>query len=218
MSFVTVSRNRAKNFVQTVLARDAAEIAAQEAEIQRRVKQEVAKLRDAALAEAKTEGEEAIRAEMAPQQEKLIQALAVLENSIAQLAAPLAHKEEELAGLVLDMAFLLARHIAGGESGNAKAELARLVKTLLQEAAKERGPRQSMRLHLNPSDLSTLKGQLAEETLALVPDDSIAQGGALLELLTEEGDRLDKAEWDAKLENRFTTIHAALALPGKDTA
>ena len=38
MSFVTVSRSRNKNFVQTVLAQDAAALAAQDAEIQRRVK------------------------------------------------------------------------------------------------------------------------------------------------------------------------------------
>ncbi len=116
------------------------------------------------------------------------------------------------------MAFLLARHIAGGESGNAKTELAGLVKDLLQEAAAERGPRQSLRLRLNPSDISTLKGKLPEESAALVADDAIAPGGALVELLTEDGDRLDKAEWDASLESRFATIRAALALPGKDPA
>jgi flagellar assembly protein FliH len=216
MSFVTVSRNR--NFVQAVLAPDAAAIAAQEAEIQRRVKQEVAKLRDSAMAEAKATGEEATRAALVPQQEKLAQTLAVLEQAIAQLAAPLAQKEQDLAKLVLEMAFLLARHIAGGESGDAKTELASLVKNLLQEAAAERGPRQSLRLRLNPSDISLLKGRLPEESAALVADDAIAPGGALVELLTEDGDRLDKAEWDAGLESRFATIRAALSLPGKDPA
>ncbi len=73
MSFVTVSRNR--NFVQAVLAPDAAAIAAQEAEIQRRVKQEVAKLRDTVMAEAKAAGEEATRAALMPQQEKLVAGL-----------------------------------------------------------------------------------------------------------------------------------------------
>ncbi len=216
MSFVTISRGR--NFVQTVLAKDAAEIAAQEAEIQRRVKQEVAKLRDSAAAEAREAGEEAARAAMAPQQERLRQALAILEQASAQLTAPLARKEHDLAELVLDMAFLLARHIAGGESGEARHELAGLVKTLLEEAAAERGPRQTLRLRLNSSDMPALKGKLPEAELDLVADDSIAPGGAMVELLPEEGSRLDKAEWDATLESRFTAIRSALALPGKDTA
>lgn len=216
MSFVTVSRNR--NFVQTVLAQDAAEIAAQEAEIQRRVKQEIAKLRDTATAEAKAAGEEAARAAMGPREAKLAQRLGVLEQAIAQLAAPLAQKEHDLAELVLDMALLLARHIAGGESGDARTELPGLVKTLLQEAAAERGSRQILRLRLHSSDIPILQDILAGEALEMLPDDSITPGGALLELLTDDGDRLDKAEWDARLESRFTTVRSALTLHGKNPA
>ncbi len=216
MSFVKISRNH--DFVQTVLARDAAEMAAQEAEIQRRVKQEITKLRDTTMAEVKAAGEAAARIETALQREKLARALTLLEQTAEQLVAPLALKEQDLAELVLDMAFQTARHIAGGVSGNARAELAGLVKTLLQETATERGPKQSLRLYLHPSDLSTLKGLLPDETLMLVPDDGITPGGALLELQTDDGDRLDKAEWDARLESRFTALRAGLALPGDDMA
>ena len=216
MSFVTTSRNRA--FVQTVLAPDAAEIAARETEIQRRVKQEVAKLRDAAVTEAKEAGEAAARAAMAPQREKLVQTLAVLEQAMAQLAAPLALKEQDLTELVLDMGFQLARHIAGGASGNARAKLAGLVTNLLREAAAERESRQTLRLHLHSSDVATLREKLPCEMLELVPDDSITPGGALLELLNDEGDRQDKAEWDARLESRFSTLRAGLGLPGDPAA
>ena len=216
MSFVTSSRNR--NFVQTVLAPDTAEIAARDAEIQRRVKQEVAKLRDTTMAEAKEAGEAAARAAMAPQHEKLARMLSLMEQGVDQFVAPLALKEQDLTELVLDMAFQLARHIAGGESGNARAELAGLVKCLLKEAAAERGPRQTMRLHLHPSDIPALREQLPGEALALVPDDSITPGGALLELVAEDGDRLDKTEWDARLESRFTALRESLALPGEAAA
>ena len=216
MSFVTSSRNR--NFVQTVLAPDTAEIAARDAEIQRRVKQEVAKLRDTTMAEAKEAGEAAARAAMVPQHEKLARMLSLMEQGVDQFVAPLALKEQDLTELVLDMAFQLARHIAGGESGNARAELAGLVKCLLKEAAAERGPRQTMRLHLHPSDIPALREQLPGEALALVPDDSITPGGALLELVAEDGDRLDKTEWDARLESRFTALRESLALPGETAA
>lgn len=216
MSFVTISRNR--DFVQSVLARDVAEIAAQEAEIQRRVKQDVAKLREAAAAEARDEAQAAARAALQAQQEKLATAIESLEQAAAQLAAPLARKEQDLAALVLEMALLLARHIAGGESGNASTELAGLVRHLLQEAAAERGPRQTLRLRLNAADLSVLQGKLSEDGLTLTADDAITPGGAMLELLTEDGDKLDKTEWDASLEGRFAALRTALALPGKDPA
>ena len=162
--------------------------------------------------------EAAARAAMAPQREKLVRTLAILEQAAAQLAAPLALAEQDLAELVLDMGFQLARHIAGGESGNARTELARLVKTLLKEAAAERGPRQTMRLHVHPSDIPALQEKLPGEALALVPDDSITPGGALLELVAEDGDRLDKTEWDARLESRFTALRESLALPGETAA
>ncbi len=77
MSFVTISRN--KTFVQNVLSQDAAEIAAQEAEIARRVRQEVAKLREAAEAEARTAGEAAIRSAMAPRAAALETAIAAVQ-------------------------------------------------------------------------------------------------------------------------------------------
>lgn len=216
MSFVTASRNR--HFVQTVLAPDTADIAARDAEIQRRVKQEIAKIRDAAMSEAKEAGEAAALAAMAPQREKLARMLSVMEQGAAQFAAPLALKEQDLAELVLDMALQLARHIAGGESGNARAELAGLVKNLLKEAAAECGPRQTIRLHLHPSDIPGLSEQLPGGALALVADESITPGGALLELTAEDGDKLDKTEWDARLESRFTALRESLALPGETAA
>jgi len=209
MSFITISRNKA--FVQNVLSQDAAEIAAQEAEIARRVRQEVAKLREAAEMEARAAGEAASRAAMAPRTAALETAIAAVQEAAAQLVAPLAQKERDLAELSVELAYLLARHISLGNDAS-QGGLHGLVTKLLGEATAERGARQMLRLRLNPADLLQLDGKIPPESAQLVADDNIAPGGACVEIVTPDGDPVDKVEWDATLHGRLETIRAALGL------
>jgi len=214
MSFVTISRNKA--FVQSVLSQDAAEIAAQEAEIARRVRQEVAKLREAAEAEAREAGEAAVRAVMAPRTAALETVIAAVQEAATQLIAPLAQKERDLAELAVELAYLLARHISlGADAGPANQQgggLQTLVTKLLDEAGSERGARQILRLRLNPADQLQLDGKFPPETAQLVADEKIAPGGACVEIVTPDGDPVDKIEWDATLHGRLETIRAGLGL------
>jgi hypothetical protein len=102
----------------------------------------------------------------------------------------------------------------GGEAG----ALHGLVDKLLDEAAAERGARQSVRLRLNPADHLQLEGRIGPEAASLIADDKIAQGGAVVEIVTQDGDPVDKVEWDATLHGRLETIRVALGLPdtGRD--
>ncbi|WP_298215975.1 FliH/SctL family protein [Acidocella sp.] len=213
MSFVRASRQR-ETSVQHVLTADTAELAARDAEVQRRVKQEVARLRESVMAEAKAAGEMAAQEQMALSQAALAQALSALAEAQRQMEAPLAVLEDHLAELCVEMAFLLARHIAGGESGSARAELAGLVKRLLHDAAAEAGPGQTLLLRLNPADAARLQPALAGREVKIIADDAISPGGALVEMRNAAGDPLDRTEWDARLENRLAAIRAALDLPG----
>lgn len=217
MSFVTVSSSRNKAFVQAVLSQDSASIAAQEAEIARRVRLEVSKLREKAEAETRAAMEEAARAALAPQTEALSSACAALSEVWAQIAAPLAQKERDLAELVTELSFLLARHIIGAEAASNPAGLQNMVIRLLEEAAAERGPRQSLVLRVNPVDHAHLIAHVPADTASLLADEKIAQGGALVEIIAPDGDPLDKIEWDATLAGRLETIRNALALPGGPT-
>jgi flagellar assembly protein FliH len=214
MSFVTISRNKA--FVQNVLSQDAADIAAQEADIARRVRQEVGKLREAAEAEGRAAGEGAARTLMAPRAAALETAITALAEAAGQLTAPLAQKERDLAELSVELAFLLARHISLGAEASS-AGLHGLVTKLLDEAASERGARQVLRLRLNPADQLQLDGKFPPETAQLVADDKITPGGAVVEIITPDGDPVDKIEWDATMQGRLETIRAALGLhkPGQ---
>ncbi len=214
MSFVTVSRGRGKAFVQAVLAQDTANLAETEAEIVRRVRQEVSRLREKAESEARTEAQAQVRAAMEPQAAALQSAAAALQSAWAQLAAPLAQKERDLADLVTELSFLLTRHITGAEAATNPASLQSLVTRLISEAAAERGPRQSLLLRLNPADHAHLLPLIPAETASLLADEAIAQGGVLVEIIAPDGDPLDKIEWDASLTGRLETIRAALTLPG----
>jgi len=214
MSFVTVLRGRGQAFVQAVLAQDTATLAAQEAEINRRVRTEVNRLREQAEAEGRAQGAAGAEAALAQNQAALNTALAALDAAWHQLAAPLAQKEHDLAELAVELSFLLARHITGIEVAANPASLQGLVTRLIAEAAAERGPRQSLLLRLNPEDHAYLHKRIPAETATLLADNTIARGGALLEIITPEGDPIDKIEWDATLNGRFDAIRAALALPG----
>lgn len=222
MSFVTISQGRNRTFVEAVLSQDAASIAAQEAEIARRVRLEVGRLRAAAEAEGRAqgrtegraEGEAAARAALAPQAAALQTAIAALAEAGNQLAAPFAQKERDLAELVTELSFLLARHITGVEAAANPAGLHSLVTRLLAEAATERGPRQSLLVRLNPADHVHLSALIPPGTASLLADETIAPGGALVEIVAPDGDPLNKIEWDATLAGRFETLRNALALPG----
>jgi flagellar assembly protein FliH len=214
MSFVTVTTGRGPDFVKAVLAQDAALAASQEAELARRVRSEVAKLRHQVEAEARAAAEAAFRAESAPQTEALNSALAALNQAWGQLAAPLAQKEHDLAELVTELAFLLAKHIIGAEAAANPASLHALLTQLLEEAAAERGPRQTLLLRVNPTDHAYLSPRIPAEVAHLLADEKIAAGGALLEIITPDGDPIDKIEWDATLSGRLETLRTALTLPG----
>jgi flagellar assembly protein FliH len=216
MSFVTVGRQRGQAFVQAVLAQDAAQLAAQEAEIARRVRQELAKLKAEALAEARAAGEAEARAAMAPGQARLERALALLDAALAQLAAPLAGKEAELAGLVTELGFVLGRHLAGVELTTQPAGVQALVARLLAEAASARGAAARLILRLNPADAPVFAGQEASRQATLVEDPAVAPGGVLLELVDAEGEAAPLASWDATLAGRIAALRAALALPPEE--
>jgi len=213
MSFVRPSRNGGKAFVAAVLAQDAAAIAERDADITRRTRLEVAKLRAQAEAEGRAAGEAAARAAMAPQEAALGQAAAALAAAAAQLTAPLAHMEHELAALVTELGFLLARHIAGAELTANPDAMQTLVTRLLAEAASERSPTQTLIIHLNPADIPSLTPHIPATAATLAPDPTITPGGARAELTTPDGDPLNKTEWDATLPGRFNTIRTSLGLP-----
>lgn len=209
MSFVLVPRDKTRSKLepQPVPVPDEAAL---ELEVQRRVRDELERLRQSTIAEAKTATETALRKASLPLEQQLQQALSALEEAAAQLTIPLARKEQYLADLSLDMAFQLARHIIGVTVTTDREPLLTLITDLLREAGTGRMPQQNLTVRLHPSDLSFIKEKLPETGFSFVADDSLSPGGALVELTQQDADPLDKTEWDARLENRLGIIQKAI--------
>lgn len=214
MSFVKISRREQKNKDGTpnVLSPEAE---AQEQEIRNRVQQELDRLRQKVMEEAAEAAAIEARASLQAVELQLRQALSALENACSQLSAPLAQREQDVAELVLDMAFQLASHVVGEHVTRDQAPLMALVTRLLREASAEQTARQRLILRLNPADISSLKNIPQGPDIDLVADAGLSPGGAVVELIAKEGDQLDKAEWDARLESRLEALRKALLLPEK---
>lgn len=212
MSFVLVPRRRAPAPAAAAMAPDPAAL---EAEIALRAGQEVARLRAQAEAEGRAEGEAAGRlAAQACAVAGLDPAIAALREAWSQLAAPLAQKERDLAELVTDLAFALARHIVGAEVRDNADSLKALVARLIGEAEAECRPGQSIVVRVNPADHALLAPAWQIENAHLLADAQISQGGAMVELIAPDGGPAGKIEWDATIETRLGEIQAALALHG----
>lgn len=217
MSFVLVPRRSADAPMPEPPPPDpaVADTAALEADIAQRVGQEVARLRAQAEAEGRAQGEAQARdAAQAQTAAALEPAIAALREAWTQLTAPLTRKEQELAELVTDLSFSLARHIVGAEVNANADSLKSLVARLIQEAASECGPRQSIVVRLNPADRDLLDPVVQIDNAHLLADAAVSRGGAVIEIIAPDGDPIDKIEWDATIETRIELVRAALALRG----
>jgi len=191
---------------------------AQSADIAARVKREVERLRAQAESEARAlgaqEGRAAAKAEAAA---ALDSALAALREARRQLETPLAGLEDDIAEMVTDLAFVLARHIIGVEVANSARSVRALVAQLVREAASERNPGQSIFVRLNPEDEKTMQGEDDPDIAGLIGDATISRGGAIVEIISS-GDQLERIEWDATIEARLAALHDGLALRDEEAA
>ncbi|HTI00219.1 MAG TPA: FliH/SctL family protein [Acidisoma sp.] len=217
MSFVLIRKEPEP--VTAVGSEEAAAAVAAEAEaaaqrIAECVAERVAALRGAAEAEGRAAGEAETRAAAEAArigQEKAVRtAISAFSAATAELMAPLARKEHDLAGLITELAFMLARHVVRQEVALRPDSLRALVATLLDEAVRERHSGQSIVVRLNPQDHTVIAPQFDLPQVHLLADGQIERGGTLVELLTSDGDPIDKIEWDAQIGSRLETLRAAL--------
>jgi flagellar assembly protein FliH len=196
-----------------------ADDAAQTAELARRVRQEVERLRAKAEQEGRAAGMAAgLAAARIEAAAALGPATAALREAWAQLAAPLAQQQLEIATLVTELAFSLARHIVGATLQANPDGLTTLVERLIKEAAAERSPRQTLLVRVNPADYDLLAAVLALDQAQLLADEAITQGGAMVEIVAPDGDPVDKIEWDATIETRLAAVQEALGMAPEGVA
>lgn len=219
MSFVIVKQIYEATSPERLLQM-AEEAAALEVTISERVAQEIKQLRQQAEAAGRAQGEAEARsaalAEQATQEAAVNAAVSAFGAAWAQLSAPLAQKEKELAELITELAFMLARHIIGVEVTLNAEGVKLLVDALLTEAARERGAQQSIVIRLNPEDHAVLEPYVRIDHAHMLADTHVARGGTIIELIAPGGDPIDKVEWDAQIETRLETMRSALSLGDDD--
>jgi flagellar assembly protein FliH len=216
LSFVIVKQAAPDGMAAGAMPLGAADLARIEAEAEARIEREVSRLRVAAEAEGRARGEaEARRAGQAAQaahDAAVALAITALDSAWQQLIAPLAQKEETVAELVTELAFVLARHIIGLEIALQPDSVKSLVDGLVAEAIRTRAAQQTIVIRLHPEDQALLAPYTAIEHAHLLADTQITRGGTMVELIAPGGDPIDKVEWDATIETRLGTVRAALGL------
>lgn len=185
--------------------------------IAERTAQAIADLRAGIEAEAQAAGAAAAQREAAEQraaaEAQAAQAMQALAEAARQLAAPLGRKEDALADLVVDFGFRLARHLLLEQVAFDPGSVRTLIESILQQALRERTHEQSILLRLNPADHAALASEFDRPHLTLIADETVAQGGARVDLVAVNGDPLHKVEWDAEIETRLATLREALLIP-----
>lgn len=217
MSFVLVQKE--PETALAAMSEEAAAMAAAEVEataqrVADRVAERVSALRSAAEAEGRAAGEAMARAAAEAarigQEAAIATAISAFSAAAAEFVAPLAQKEQELAALVTELAFMLARHVVRQEVILRPDSVRSLVATLLDEAVRDRHSGQSIVVRLNPQDHALIAPQFDLAQVHLLADGQIERGGTLVELLTGDGDPIDKVEWDAQIGSRLETMRSAL--------
>ncbi|WP_459696813.1 FliH/SctL family protein [Acidisoma sp. C75] len=175
----------------------------------------MAELRAVVEAEAEARGaataeREATRLRLA-QETQMEQAMRTIGAIQAELAAPLAQKERALADLVVDLGFRLARHLLLQEVSLSQASVQAVVERVLQQAVHERTHEQSIVVHAHPSDEAALAHLCQADRITLLADEAVQRGGARIELVTTDGDPINKVEWDAEIGSRLEELRQALS-------
>ncbi len=216
MSFVIVKPAQTDAMAASAVLPAPPDLARIEAEAEARIAREVSRLRVQAEADGRARGEaEAQRAAQAAQaahDAAVALAITALDAAWQQLISPLAQKEEAIAELVTEFAFVLARHVIGLEIALHPDSVKPLVDGLITEASRMRAAQQSIVVRLHPEDHALLAPRTAIEHVHLLADTQITRGGTIVELIAPSGDPIDKVEWDATIETRLATVRAALGL------
>lgn len=216
MSFILVRKPSETAAPAAVMTEEekAAAAKAMERKVAEQVAATVAEARVAAEAEGRAAGEAAAQAAAAAtridQEKAVTAAVSAFSAAAAELTAPLAHKEQDLALLVTELAFLLARHIIRQEVSLRPQSLSGLVAELLEEATRERQSGQTIIVRLHPQDHALIAPQFDLPQVHLLADAQIERGGTLVELLTQDGDPIDKVEWDGRIGSRIEALRHAL--------
>ncbi len=181
---------------KTIQARRPGRTVAEIEDVERRAYEEAfARGREAGLAAARVEAEQALA--------QLQAQVGRLESVFDTLGAPLAHMNEEVGQQLLSLAMTIARQIVRRELKTDPSQVIAIIRetvSLLPAAARD------VRVHLHPEDAAIVRERLAtttaERAWSILEDPVLTRGGCKV--------TTDNALIDARVETRLNEVISAM--------
>ncbi len=184
-----------------------------EAMVNERLAQEINRIKAKAEADGYQSGVAKAEKELSVQVNLAKEACKILTDVQCQIGKPLERREAELADLVTELAFIVARHVVHEEVKTNRDSLRHLVEDLIVEASNECADPQMIVIKVCPSDADVIKSLVQEHGIRMDVDKTIEQGGAMLTIESTSGDPLNRYSWDATIASRMAAIGDKLSLP-----
>ena len=173
--------------------------------------------REEGVREGRQAAEREVHAALDPQ-------LARVRSLCGALTQPFAALRRTLSEAVVDGAQRLASRMVGEAVTAADGALTRTVSDILNEVSAMEGGRQRLEVRVPPQAVAPVRelidealGKRPEETgraadVTVVADSRLATGDMQAVLVPASGDTVHRIEWDARLEERWSSIRTQLGL------
>lgn len=144
--------------------------------------------------------------------EHMAQEKAQIEALTSALTQPLKTLKGDIADAVTDAAVQLARVIVNQTVAVDPHALEGIVREILTEAEEANGNGHHLKLIVCPDMRASIESLARGHSVEVVADERLTQGDIRAVMTRDSGDPVNKIEWDATLENRWTAIKKALGL------
>jgi flagellar biosynthesis/type III secretory pathway protein FliH len=210
MSYVRSLKRR--GFIEAVVRHDHADMAEREADLERRVKLEVGRLREMAFAEGWASGETAAKASYLERKSEVARLQAILEKVIAEFSRPLQVLRDDIADFITECSSDIARHVVSCGLER-EVSLRQVVGEILNEIDESDVKRIGVtEIRVNPDDVAFLGGIVGDQSVKVIGDNVILPGGVLVEIIPMDGDSRNRVGWDALIETKFELFRQALGI------
>ncbi|WP_298285840.1 FliH/SctL family protein [Acidocella sp.] len=200
--------------LNVVLEANDALAADNEIEIDRRVKAELERLRQAAYGDGYTAGERAAKLEGQAYKQRLADIEEALGRAVDEIAAPLKNFEEGFEDIVLQSAFKIVEIC--GLSGVSVAENGRRVLKRIFAEISEFSFAKTVEVRLNPEDLAILAAEGGGHKVDYIGDEGVVKGGVSVEIFGLSGDQFQNVGWDGTIQAKLSLIRDGLDIFGKE--
>jgi flagellar biosynthesis/type III secretory pathway protein FliH len=211
MAFVRKSDR--SDLLKTVVEAKDALSADNTAEIDRRVKAEVEKLRNAGYADGYAAGQEAAKLEIEAYRNRLANVEEALVSAVDELTAPIKSFEDVIEDIILKCAFRIVE-LCSLSGGSFQESGARVLEYIWHEVSGFSFAKR-VEIRLNPEDLAILAAEPRDANVHYIGDKTVLRGGVVVEVFGQSNDPFQNIGWDASIQAKLALIRDGLGVLAK---